>query len=125
MNTETELLDLFEAWRSLAAEEGSAILRGDWLTVAQCQNEKRLMQDRLAQAEIRAIEANGEGAAAVFSGRVREVVQELATREKASLSAAAARRREAGEGNARSRVLKQQIDGACSLSRLRRSHSNS
>ena len=125
MTTETELLDLFEAWRSLATEEGNAISRGDWVTVAQCQNEKRLMQDRLAQAEIRTCEANGAEAAAAFSERVREVVQELAAREKERLSAAAARRREAGEGNARLRVLQQQIDGACSLSSLRRWHSNS
>ena|SRR3954470_15175884 len=124
MTTETELLDLFEAWRSLATEEGKAMSRGDWVTVAQCQNEKRLMQDRLAQAEIRACEANGAEAAVAFSERVREVVQELAAREKERLSAAAARRREAGEGNTRSRVLQQQIDGASSLS-SRRWHSNS
>jgi hypothetical protein len=125
MNTETELLDLFEAWRSLAMEEGNAISRGDWVTVAQCQNEKRLMQDRLAQAEIRAREANGDEAAAAFSGRVREVVQELAVREKEILSAAAARRREAAakavERNGSSQDLKR-IDGACSFSSLRRRH---
>jgi hypothetical protein len=128
MNTETELLKLFETWRSLSSEEGKAIGNGDWVTLAQCQNEKRLLQDQLAQAESRVREESGDEAAAAFSGRVREVVQELVAKEKENLAAVSARRREAeaesGELNRCSRALKK-IHGAYSLSGLPQWHSYS
>jgi hypothetical protein len=128
MDTETELLKLFETWRSLTIEEGSAIANGDWVTVAQCQNEKRLLQDQLARAESRVREEQGEEAAAALAKRVREVVQELVAREKENLSAVAARRREADveatEINRCTRALKK-IQGAYSLSGLPQWHSYS
>ena len=128
MNTETELLKLFETWRSVTAEEGNAISHGDWVSVAQCQNEKRLLQDQIALAESRVREENGEEAAAAIIGRLRGVVQELVACEKENLSAVMARRREAdteaGKINRCARALKQ-IHGAYSFSSLPQWHSYS
>jgi hypothetical protein len=128
MNTETELLNLFESWRNLSSQEGNAIANGDWVSVAECQNQKRLLQDQLARAESRAREELGEEGAAALIERLRGVVRELVAREKENLSAVAARRREAdaeaGKMNRCARALKQ-IQKAYSLTDSHQWHSYS
>ncbi len=111
MNSETEIFNLFESWRRLTAHEGKAIAEGDWVMVAQFQNDKRLLQDRLAQAESRLREEEGEEKSSVLAERFREVAQELMVAEKQNLATVHARRREAevehGALNRCSQVLRQ------------------
>ncbi|HUR45477.1 MAG TPA: hypothetical protein VMZ27_06300 [Candidatus Saccharimonadales bacterium] len=111
MNFETEIFSLFESWRSLNDQEGNAIGLGDWVMVAQFQNERRLVQDRLAQAESRLLEEEGEEKSSALVRRFREIVRELTVADKQNLAAVNARRRESGAGkgdlNRSSQVLRQ------------------
>jgi hypothetical protein len=128
MNQEAEIINLFETWRSLTRDEGNAILVGDWVTVTECQYKKRLLQDQLAFTECRLQEQEGEAAAAALKPRLRDVLQELISLEKANLASVEKRRHaaedEQTELNQSCRNLRQ-IHRAYSLTQSARWHSYS
>jgi hypothetical protein len=128
MKQETELINLFETWRTLTADEGNAILAGDWVTVTECQYKKRLLQDQLAFTESRLREQDGEDATAPLEPRLRGLLDELISLEKQNLSSVQIRHRtaetEQTELNQSSRNLRQ-IHRAYSCAQSARWHSYS
>jgi hypothetical protein len=82
MNAEQELFGLYEQWHALTLEEGEALHSGNWWQVAECQQAKRLLQDKVAAAsEHLKTEATPDQLAGV-EGALRERVAELIQLER-------------------------------------------
>jgi DNA repair exonuclease SbcCD ATPase subunit len=87
MNADQQLFQLYDRWRELTTSEGQAIAATDWILLAQCQAEKRLLQDQIkSAAEPR---SDGGTAAVVVTGRFRNVLDELIALEERNARALA------------------------------------
>ncbi len=82
MNVENDLLKLYDGWRTLTLEERRAITTADWATVAEVQQEKRLLQDRAAELREQLLSESSPEAIRSTEERLHKVLAELITLEK-------------------------------------------
>lgn len=75
MNPGTDLLELFQQWKSLTEKEGAAILASDWAEVRRCQQVKQQLQPQIVRASDAAGSSHGPGSG--FQARIRQCVNEL------------------------------------------------
>src|SRR6185436_14511338 len=51
MNASSQLRSLYEQWRLLTEQEGTAIRAADWTRVGECQSEKKRLQPHIQKAD--------------------------------------------------------------------------
>jgi hypothetical protein len=75
MESNAELLELYQEWKRLTEEEGAAIGALDWTAVRSCQKDKQGLQPKIIRATDAAKNAPGGGIQ--FEAKIRECVNEL------------------------------------------------
>lgn len=94
-DAERTLFDLFERWRRLSAAENQAIFTADWPHLERLQDEKRLLQPAITQANdlLQADLARFGAAAQSAQQRFRVLALELVAMERENDAALAAQQR--------------------------------
>lgn len=75
IDTNAELLELYQEWKRLTEKEGAAIQSSNWAEVRHCQKAKQQLQPKIIQASDLAKTAQEAGSD--FEGRIRECINEL------------------------------------------------
>ena len=84
MNASSQLRSLYEQWRLLTEQEGTAIRAADWTRVGECQSEKNRLQSRIQKVddELEQELRTRGGSRKALENEFRAVVQELIQRER-------------------------------------------